>query len=148
MPIANERLNRLMLLIIVIGVVHIGEELMFGIEEFYKLRTAFDPWYALFPADRVDEAHMLLITLVGTIFSLGFYAMMRGGIPALLVIGAFGGIGLKEAYHWVEALRAGTYTSGLVTSFAYVWVGWQIKQEVQRELRLRRKRRAMKPSPA
>jgi len=148
MPIANERLNRLMLLIIAIGAVHVGEELMFGIEEFYKLRAAFEPWYTLFPENRVDEAQMVLIALIGTIVSLGFYAMMRGGIPALLVIGAFGGIGLKEAYHWVEAFQAGTYTSGLITSFAYVWVGWQIKQEVQREIGLRRKLRTTAPAPA
>ncbi|MBT1155568.1 hypothetical protein J1C56_08170 [Aminobacter anthyllidis] len=143
MPVAHERRNRLMLAIIAIGVVHIGEQLMFGIDEFHKLRAAFDGWYALFPDERVDEAHMLLITLIGTIVSLGFYAMMRGGTPALVVISAFGGIGLKEVYHWIEAIQAGAYTSGLATSFAYVWAGWQIKQEVSHELKLRRKQRKL-----
>jgi hypothetical protein len=142
----NRRLDRLMLAIIAVGPAHMGEQLMFGIEEFYMLRDGLGGWYAMFPAAYADHATVLLITIVVTAISLMFYALMRGGTAVLLVAGLFGLLGIHEAHHWIEALGKRAYDPGLLTSFAYVGVGLLITVEVVRELKQRW--RSRKPSAA
>ena len=131
----SKRLNALMLLIIAIGVAHMGEQLATDIEEFYLIREAVGGWHAMFPAAYADHASVLLITLVCTAISLVFYALMRGGSATLITAGAFGLFGISEAHHWLEALSSRAYDPGLVTSLAYVWIGALLVREVVREVR-------------
>ena len=131
----SKRLNALMLLIIAIGVAHMGEQLATDIEEFYMIRDAVGGWHAMFPAAYADHASVLLITVVCTAISLVFYSLMRGGSATLIVAGVFGLFGISEAHHWLEALASGAYDPVLVTSFAYVWIGVLLVMEVVREVR-------------
>jgi hypothetical protein len=125
-------LHALFLAIIVVGVLHMAEQLLFGIEEFYLLRGQLGRWYTLFDAAWADNASVLLITVVFTAISLVFYALVRGGQAPLVVMGAFGVLGVGEAHHWIEAFGEGGYDPGLVTSVAYVWLGALILLEVRR----------------
>jgi hypothetical protein len=146
---ANDKLNRIFLLIIVIGVVHMGEQLIFGIEEFYMLRATVGEWHAMFPDSWGDKASVVLITIVFTSISLMFYALMRGGVAALVVIWIMGGVGVNEFHHWVEAFQERAYDPGLMTSFAYVAVGLMIQIEVTHQLKARwRNRRRAAPVAA
>lgn len=131
----SRKLASLFLLITVIGIAHMGEQLATGIEEYYMLREQIGHWQGLFPAEMAGEASVLLITMVFASVSLMLYALMRGGTPALAVVGLFGVLGVSETHHWVEALLEGGYDPGLVTSLAYVWVGVWILLEVWRLLR-------------
>ena len=131
----SKKLNALMLLMIAIGVAHMGEQLATDIEEFYMIRDAVGGWYALFPAAYADHASVLLITVVCTAISLVFYALMRGGSATLIVAAAFGVFGISEAHHWIEALSSRAYDPGLVTSFAYVGIGILLVMEVVRDVR-------------
>jgi hypothetical protein len=134
----TRRLDMLMLAIIIVGVAHMGEQLVTSIEEFYVVRDAFGGWYGLFPADHADHASVLLITIMFTAISLVFYALMRGGIAPLIVAGVFGVLGIAEGHHWISALEKGSYEPGLLSSFAYVGVGLLLVIEVVREARARR----------
>jgi len=97
-----------------------------------------------FPENWADQASVLLITVVFAGVSLMFYALIRGGTTALIVIALFGVLGVGEAHHWIEAIQKRAYDPGLITSFAYVWVGVMIEIEVGRELVAhRRQRRAL-----
>lgn len=119
----SKTLSMLMLTIIIVGPLHMGEQILTSIEEFYMIRGALGGWYELFPPAFADRASVLLITIVFTAISLVFYALMRGGSSALVVAGMFGLLGVTEAHHWIEAAAAGAYDPGLITSFAYVAVG-------------------------
>lgn len=132
----NPRLNRLFLAIILVGVVHMAEQIVLGVEEFRTLRAAAGGWWTLFPPTYADEASVILITLVFTTMSLLIYGAMRGGKAALFVAALFGVLGVQEAHHWIEAIEKRAYDPGLVTSFAYVWVGALILAQVWRAWRL------------
>jgi hypothetical protein len=67
---------------------------------------------------------------------------MHGGAAGLAVIALFGLLGVGEAHHWIEAIQKRAYDPGLVTSFAYVWVGALMVREVGREFLARRRRTA------
>jgi hypothetical protein len=45
----NRRLGRLSLLITAIGVAHMGEQIVLGIEEYHMLRDLVARWHGLFP---------------------------------------------------------------------------------------------------
>lgn len=124
------KLTRLFLAITVVGVLHMAEQIVFGVEEFRMLRAAIGGWWALFPSAYADEASVILITIVFTTMSLLIYAGMRGGKVALFVAALFGALGMQEAHHWIEAIGKRAYDPGLVTSFAYVGVGALILREV------------------
>lgn len=131
----SRKLTSLFLMITVIGIVHMGEQLATGIEEYYMLREQIGGWYGLFPLQLAGEASVTLITIVFATVSAMFYALMRGGRAAVIAVGVFGVLGVSEAHHWIEALMKGAYDPGLVTSVSYVWVGVLILAEVRRELR-------------
>jgi hypothetical protein len=135
--IPNRELNHFFLAIILIGVVHMAEQIIFGVEEFHMLVSGISGWWTLFPANYSAEASVVLITIVFTSISLMLYALALGGWPALVVFFLFGVLGAQEAHHWIEAIARGGYDPGLVTSFVYVWVGVLILREVWLALRLR-----------
>lgn len=116
-------LQALFLAIIVVGVLHMGEQLLFGIEEYYMLRDAVARWHGAFPPAWSDHASVLLITIVVTGLSLVFYVLVRSAGAARWVVGAFGLLGVTEAHHWFEAAAKGGYDPGLITSVAYVGIG-------------------------
>lgn len=130
MPSSNEKLSRLFLLITAIGVVHMGEQIIFGVEEYRMFRDLVSQWHALFPPSWTDEASVVLITIVFATVSMMIYVVMRGGAGGVIVIGLFGLLGVSEAHHWVEAIVERLYDPGLITSFAFVWLGVLILQEV------------------
>lgn len=135
----NGRLCKLFLLITVIGVVHMGEQIVFGVEEYHMMRELVGRWHGLFPMSWADQASVLLITIIFSSVSLMLYAVMRGGAAGLIVIGLFGVLGVGEAHHWIEATMEQGYDPGLVTSFAFVCVGALIVAEVGLELRVPRR---------
>jgi hypothetical protein len=132
---STTKLTSLFLAITIVGVLHMSEQVLFGVEEFHMLKTAIGGWWTLFPATYADEASVILITIVFTTMSLLVYAAMCGGRSALLVAALFGVLGVQEAHHWIEAIETRAYDPGLVTSFAYVWVGALILMNVFRAVR-------------
>lgn len=125
----NPRLGRLFLLITAIGAAHMGEQLLFGIEEFYMLRRQVERWRALFPPVLHDHANVILITLVFLFVSMLIYAAMRGGKATATAMLLFGILGVSEAHHWIEALTARAYDPGLVTSLPFALVGGLLARE-------------------
>lgn len=117
------RTQTLFLLLGLIGPIHMIEQMIFGIDEFYMLRDSLDAWYALFPAAAADHATVGLITIMGAVFTAMFVALSAGGKARLVVLGFFGVFGLTEVHHVVEALVRHAYDPGLVTSLGYVGLG-------------------------
>ena len=128
-------INRLFLLLTVIGPLHMIEQMLTSIEEFHWLRSQLDGYYSWFSPASADLATVILITVVWTKISLLFYALLVGGIARLFVVGAFGVFGVFEAHHLVSALTKVGYDAGVITCIPYSAVGCLLTAAVWRELR-------------
>lgn len=129
------RMNTLFLLLIIIGPLHMIEQMLTSIEEFYWIRGQVEGYYALFAPASADLATVILITVVWTKVSLLFYALLVGGTARLVVLALFGLFAVSEAHHVIEMLTKGGYEAGVVTSIAYALVGCLLLAEVWREFR-------------
>jgi len=129
------RTTRLFLLLTVIGPFHMAEQMLTGIEEFFMLRDQIGGYYALFAPAHADVATVGLITVVWTLVSLLFYAVLVGGTARLSVLGLFGLFGVHEAHHIVEAIAEGGYDPGLVTCVPYALAGYAMVKAVAQEYR-------------
>ena len=133
-----ERINRLFLWLIVIGPLHMTEQMLTSIEEFYMLRGKLDGYYALFDAANQGIASVLLITIVFTFISLMLYGALLGGRARLAVVGLFGLMGAGEIHHAIESIVEMNYDPGVITCFAYSAVGCLLLREVWQQLRFHR----------
>ena len=131
-----ERIHRLFLWLIVIGPLHMGEQLLTGIEEFYMLREQLGQYYALFDPAFADRASVILITIVFTLMSLMLYGMLAGGRGRTIVLTMFGVMGAGEIHHAIESVVTSSYDPGVITCFAYSAVGCVLLREVWRNARL------------
>jgi hypothetical protein len=130
------RIRTLFLLLTIIGPLHMGEQLMTSIEEFYMIRgLAQRNYYSLFAPSAQDHASVLLITIVWTVVSLMFYVLLREGMGRLLLVGFFGFFGVTEIHHVIESLMKGAYDPGVITCVPYAIVGGLLVGAVARELR-------------
>ena len=127
------RIQHLFLLLIVIGPLHMIEQLLTSIEEFYSIQHLFAGYYAWFPAAASGHASVVLITIVWTICSLMLYAVLREGTPRLAVMGLIGAFGAMDVHHVVQALVSGGYDAGVITCIPYAIVGFLLVQSVWRE---------------
>jgi hypothetical protein len=127
------RIQKLFLLLIVIGPLHMAEQLVTSIEEFYAIQRFFAGYYAWFPPTAADHASVILITIVWTICSVLLYAVLREGTPRLVVMGILGVFGAMEAHHVVQAVANGGYDPGVITCIPYSIVGYLLVQSVWRE---------------
>jgi hypothetical protein len=127
------RITRLFLLLTVIGPLHMGEQMLTSIEEFYMLRNQLGGYFALFTPAQADVATVGLITIVWTLVSLLFYAVLLGGTPRLAVLGVFGLFGVQELHHVFEALGKGGYDAGLITCVPYAVAGYYLVKAVVKE---------------
>jgi hypothetical protein len=129
------RLNSLFLLLVVIGPLHMIEQMLTSIEEFHWIRRQVESYYALFEPASADLITVILITVVWTKISLLFYALLAGGTAKLVVLALFGLFGVSEAHHIVETLAKAGYDAGVLTSIPYAVVGSLLVAEVWREFR-------------
>ena len=130
-----DRIARLFLLLVVVGPLHMIEQMLTSIEEFYWLRAQLEGYYAWFAPAAADLATVMLITVVWTKVSLALYALLVGGTARLVVLALFGLFGVQEVHHVIEALVKGGYEPGVVTSIPYAAVGCVLVAEVWREFR-------------
>lgn len=128
------RIQNLFLLLIVIGPLHMAEQLVTSIEEFYSIQHFFAGYYAWFPPAAADHASVILITIIWTICSVLLYAVLREGTPRLVVMGILGVFGALEVHHVVQAVANGGYDPGVITCIPYAIVGYLLVQSVWREI--------------
>jgi hypothetical protein len=129
------RIRNLFLLLTIIGPLHMGEQLLTGIDEFYSMRVLFGGYYALFPPPLADHASVILITITWTLVSVLFYSLLHDGLPRLIVPTIFGLFGATEIHHAIESLLKLSYDPGVITCIPYSVVGALLTAEAWREFR-------------
>jgi hypothetical protein len=130
-----QRIQSMFLLLMVIGPLHMGEQLLTGIDEFYSIRRLVGGYYAWFAPAAADHASVILITVVWTLCSVMLYAVLREGTPRLVVMGLLGLFGVQEVHHVVESIAKGAYDPGVITCIPYAIAGGLLTQTVWREFR-------------
>ena len=129
------QIRKLFLLLVVIGPLHMAEQLLTSIEEFYSIRRLLGGYYAWFDPAAADWATVILITIAWTVCSLLMYALLLEGWPRLIVLGGFGLLGIQELHHVAESVAKGGYDAGVVTCVPYAVVGALLVAAVWREAR-------------
>lgn len=129
------RIRTLFLLLTLIGPMHMGEQLLTSIDEFYMIRGLFAGYYAWFDPAATDHASVILITIVWTLVSVLFYSLLHDGPVRLIVPAIFGVFGATEIHHVIESLLKGAYDPGVITCVPYAIVGALLAAEVWREFR-------------
>jgi hypothetical protein len=128
------RIRTLFVLLTVIGPLHMGEQMLTSIEEFHSIRAVISRYHGLFDPSAVDHASVLLITIVWTVVSILFAAMLWEK-PRLMVMGLFGLFAAAEVHHVAQFLAKGGYDPGVITSIPYAVVGCLLLAEVAREFK-------------
>lgn len=130
------RVRTLFLLLTIVGPLHMAEQMLTGLDEFHAIRAVLTGrYYGLFQPASADLASVVLITIVWTVVSLFFLALLWEGAPRLAAVGAFGLFGATEIHHVVESLMTRGYDPGVVTSVPYAVVGCLLLAAVTRERR-------------
>jgi hypothetical protein len=132
------RIRTLFLLLTIVGPLHMTEQMLTSIDEFYAIRTLFGHYYALFDPAAADIASVMLITIVWTFVSVLFYLLLREGTARLVILGVFGVFGITEVHHAIESLMKAAYDPGVITCVPYAVVGYLLTAAVARELLGRR----------
>lgn len=121
-----DRVSRWFLVLMLIGPLHMGEQMLTSLEEFFMIRASLPGWYGMFAPAHADVATVLLITLVWTFVSLLLWLVFLGGRARLAVAGLFGVFAVTELHHVLEALEKGAYDAGVVTCVPYAIGGWYL----------------------
>jgi hypothetical protein len=104
-----------------IAPLHMGEQLLFGLDELAQVRSILAGYYGWF-AD-ADFATVTLVAVIGTLIYLLAYLIARGGTARRVALGVFGVTGVVEAHHWLDSALAGHYLPGSITAIPYVIFG-------------------------
>jgi hypothetical protein len=129
------RIRTLFLLLTIIGPMHMGEQLLTRIDEFYSIREFIGGYYTWFDPAAADHASVLLVTIVWTLVSMLFYSLLHEGLPRLIVPAIFGVFGATEIHHLIESLLKGAYDPGVITGVPDAIAGALLTAEVWREFR-------------
>src|SRR5262245_489769 len=122
---------RLFLFVIFMIPLHIIEQLVFGIDELYELRTMAWDMVSWLP----DPDYGIVVQGgVSTAFGLArWWAFMGGRIPRLIASGFFCFQFMVESHHVVKTILHGAYFPGAVTATVIVGLGAMIVANVWRE---------------
>jgi hypothetical protein len=115
-------------LLVLIGPIHMGEQMLSGLDTLYELKSMMAAYYSRFT--NPDVGTVALVIFVVTLFQLLLLGALAGGRWRLFVAGFFGVMAVAEAHHVVQTLVQGRYFPGLVTSLGYVWIGVMVLRVV------------------
>lgn len=118
---------------VAILVLHMVEQLLFGIDELYEVKAiigAYQTWVG-----NADYATVVLVLVVGVAIQFTVLAGLVGGRWTLVAPGVFAVEGLAQMHHIVKTIAHGAYFPGAVTAIPYVPISALLLVAVIRELR-------------
>ena len=107
--------------IAVVSMLHMAEQLLFGLDELDKIKVALAGYYAWFSS--ADVATVLLVTLGLGLVSLLAFCLLVGGQARFIALVVFNITALLEVHHVIETIAARGYTPGVVTAVPYMILG-------------------------
>jgi hypothetical protein len=118
-----QRATRLLFWLMIVGALHMSEQLLFGVEELQLFKPMVADYYEAMAAIGPDRATVVLVTVIVTFFTWLCYAILAGGRQRLAALAMFGLMGAGEGHHVIQAIVQGGYDPGLLTCVPYSWLG-------------------------
>jgi hypothetical protein len=119
---------------VLVLVLHMIEQLLFGIDELYEMQALMAAWHGLFTNS--EYGTVVLVGLVVVLVQLMALAGVAGGRWPLLPAGFFGLAGIGEAHHIVKTIAHGAYFPGAVSAIAFAACGALLLAAVIHEFRV------------
>jgi len=123
--------NRWLGWITVVLVLHMCEQMLFGLGELETLKRAIGAYDRLFT--NVDMATVVLVTIVAGLNFLGYFSVLKGGRARFVTLSVLGLIAVSEVHHLIETAWALHYTAGTVTAVPFVACGIQFLRALMKE---------------
>jgi hypothetical protein len=104
-----------------LAVLHIVEQMIFGMPDLYELQhliSIYESWFA-----NTTTATAVLVTIVMAFAALGARCIISGGFARFMTMFVLGLPTIGELHHVIETVRARCYTAGTVTAVPYVICG-------------------------
>jgi uncharacterized protein with HXXEE motif len=119
--------------LVIVGPLHMIEQLLFGIDELYELKRFAAAFYGLFR--NPDYASVVLVIVSFSMVNLIVYGLLVGGQWRQFALGVFAMVGLGEVHHVVKTILHRSYFPGAVTSIPFVLFGALLLQSLVTEFR-------------
>jgi hypothetical protein len=116
---------------VIIGILHMSEQLLFGLDELQELKGFAATYYGWF--NNTDYATVILVTTMFSLVNLIVYALLIGGRWRLIAIGFFALVALGEIHHIVKSVMHASYFPGTVTAIPFVAFGVLLLRALVRE---------------
>jgi hypothetical protein len=117
-------------LIGIIDVLHLSEQMLFGIGELATLKQVLASYYGWFR--QPDYGTVVLMILASSMFFSLIFAAMAGSVGRVIAGGFVGVLAISEVHHLVETLHASHYTPGTVTAIPYIAAGLFLFRSLRR----------------
>jgi hypothetical protein len=124
---------------LVMGIVHVAEQLRLGTGDLDHARRLMAAYYGLF--GNVDYASVVLVIAATGLALFLFLATLAGGRSRTRAAGFFGMAAMGEVHHVVETIARRSYNPGTASAVLVVGAGALVLHAVVRELQ------ASAPSP-
>ena len=119
--------------LVIIGPIHMVEQMIFGLDELEELKRLFTSFYGWF--GNADYATVTLVTVSFTVVNLIALGMIVGGRWRFASIGFFALLGVGEIHHVLRVAASGTYNPGVVTSVLFFLFGVLLSRALVSEYR-------------
>jgi hypothetical protein len=128
---SDSGLIRWFLALVLIGPIHMAEQMVSGLDTLYELQALVAVWQSYF--DNPDVGTVILVIAAVTLIQSLLLATLAGGRWRLFAAGFFGVQAVGEAHHLIQAAVNRAYFPGLITSIAYTWIGVMVVRAIVRE---------------
>lgn len=112
-------------------VLHIVEQMIFGMQDLYQLQHFISVYESWFP--NATAAMVVLVTIVMVLAALGARCIIGGGFARFVTMFILGLPTIGELHHVIETLQARRYTAGTVTAVPSIICGvlflWTLLKE-------------------
>jgi hypothetical protein len=134
-------IRRWFLWTLIIGPIHMGEQLLTGIAELQELKGFLAKYYTLF---RDPDYGTVVLVIVGfTLVNLIVYGLLAGGRLRLSAVGFFALLAIGEIHHIVKTVVNAAYFPGAITALPFFIFGALLLRAVIREWRATSARQKM-----
>jgi hypothetical protein len=127
-------IRRWFLWTLIIGPIHMCEQLMTSLDELQELKGFAAKYYGGFA--NPDVGTVVLVMIVFTLMNLIVYGMLLGGKPRLIAVGLFAAVAIGEVHHIIKTVVHLQYFPGTVTAIPFVIFGLFLLRAIIREWRV------------
>lgn len=126
-------IRRWFLWTLIIGPIHMSEQLMTSLDELQELKGFMAKYYGWFT--NADVATVVLVMIMFSLMNLIVYGLLLGGKPRLVALGLFAAVAVGEVHHIIKTIVHLQYFPGAVTAVPFFLFGLLLSRAIFREWR-------------